>query len=156
MKAIRVHEFGGPEVLRFEEVPTPQPGRGEVLVRMYAIGVNPVEIYVRAGTCRQAMGIPAYPVFLSPLGRGLISSLLCVLLGHVFALSRRAVKSRAFPVVNTCLGVNPHLAMASAGRGRVCRFLSRAPCRRWSCGRRRFLLSLRFLGSGFCFRRSRW
>jgi NADPH:quinone reductase-like Zn-dependent oxidoreductase len=37
MKAIRVHEFGGPEVLRFEEVPTPQPGRGEVLVRMYAI-----------------------------------------------------------------------------------------------------------------------
>jgi NADPH:quinone reductase-like Zn-dependent oxidoreductase len=72
MKAIRVHEFGGPEVLRFEEVPTPQPGRGEVLVRMYAIGVNPVEIYVRAGTCRQAMGIPA--CLLSsyrPLGAGL-------------------------------------------------------------------------------------
>ncbi len=34
MKAIRVHEFGGPEVLRLEEVPTPEPGSGEVLVRM--------------------------------------------------------------------------------------------------------------------------
>ena len=95
-------------------------------------------------------------VFLSPLGRGLMSSLLCVVLGHVFALSRRAVISRAFPVVNTCLGVNPYLSMASAGRGRVSRFLGRAPCRRWSCGRTRFPLSLRFLGSGFCFRRSRW
>src|SRR5207248_1328511 len=54
MKAIRVHEFGGPEVLRLEEVPTPQPGPGQVLVRMHAIGVNPVETYIRAGTVRQA------------------------------------------------------------------------------------------------------
>ena len=95
-------------------------------------------------------------VFLSSRGRGLISSLGCVLLGHVFALPRRAVKTRAFPVVNTCLGVNPHLAMASAQRGRVSRFLGRASCRRWSCGRTRFPLSLRFLGSRFCFRGSRW
>src|SRR2546429_6528169 len=50
MKAIRVHEFGGPEVLRLEEVATPQPGPGQVLVRMRAIGVNPVETYIRAGT----------------------------------------------------------------------------------------------------------
>ncbi len=50
MKAIRVHGFGGPEVLRLEEVPTPQPGPGEVLVRMHAIGVNPVETYI-AGEC---------------------------------------------------------------------------------------------------------
>src|SRR6266487_2715573 len=50
MKAIRVHEFGGPEVLRLEEVPTPRPGPGQVLVRMHAIGVNPVETYIRAGT----------------------------------------------------------------------------------------------------------
>src|SRR5439155_12201010 len=74
---------------------------------------------------------------LSSRGRGLISSLDCVLLGHVFALPRRAVKTRAFPVVNPCLGVDPHLAMASAGCGRVGRFLGRAPCRRWSCGRTR-------------------
>jgi NADPH2:quinone reductase len=50
MKAIRVHEFGGPEVLRLEEVPTPQAGIGQVLLRVHAIGVNPVETYIRAGT----------------------------------------------------------------------------------------------------------
>ena len=52
MKAIRVKEFGGPEVLQLEDVPTPQPGPGEVLVRIHAAGVNPVETYIRAGTVR--------------------------------------------------------------------------------------------------------
>ncbi len=46
MKAILVHGFGGPEVFRLEEVPKPQPGPGQVLVRMQAIGVNPVETYI--------------------------------------------------------------------------------------------------------------
>lgn len=50
MKAIRVHQFGGPEVLKFEEVPDLRPGRGEVLVRIKAIGVNPVDTYRRAGS----------------------------------------------------------------------------------------------------------
>ena len=50
VKAIRVKEFGGPEVLRLEEVPTLRPGPGDVLVRMHAIGINPVETYIRAGT----------------------------------------------------------------------------------------------------------
>ncbi len=49
MKAIRVHQFGGPEVLKFEEVPDPRPGSGQVLVGVRAIGVNPVETYVRSG-----------------------------------------------------------------------------------------------------------
>jgi NADPH2:quinone reductase len=49
MKAIRVHEFGGPEVLRLEDVPDPQPAAGQVLVRVRAAGVNPVETYIRAG-----------------------------------------------------------------------------------------------------------
>ena len=44
MKAIHVHEFGGPEVLRLEEVLTPHPGPGEVFMRMHAAGVNPVEL----------------------------------------------------------------------------------------------------------------
>jgi NADPH:quinone reductase len=61
MKAIRVHEFGGPEVLRLEEVPTPQPGRGEVLVRIHAIGVNPVETYIRAGTYARLPALPYTP-----------------------------------------------------------------------------------------------
>src|SRR4029077_12810429 len=50
MKAVRVSEFGEPKVLRLEEVPTPRPGPDQVLVRMHAIGVNPVETYIRAGT----------------------------------------------------------------------------------------------------------
>jgi len=61
MKAIRVHEFGGPEVLRQEEVPTPQPGSGQVLVRMHAIGVNPVETYIRAGTYANKPDLPYTP-----------------------------------------------------------------------------------------------
>ena len=61
MKAIRVHEFGGPEVLRLEEVPTPRPGRGQVLVRMHAIGVNPVETYIRTGTYAYKPTLPYTP-----------------------------------------------------------------------------------------------
>lgn len=49
MKAIRLHEFGGPEVLRYDEVPTPEPKPGEVLVRVHAVGVNPPDWYVREG-----------------------------------------------------------------------------------------------------------
>src|SRR5712691_8967370 len=61
MKAIRGHEFGGPEVLRLEEVPMPQPGPGEVLVRVHAIGVNPVETYIRAGTYARKPALPYTP-----------------------------------------------------------------------------------------------
>ena len=49
MKAIRIHEFGGPEVLKLEEVPDPKPGPGQVVVKLHAVGVNPVETYIRSG-----------------------------------------------------------------------------------------------------------
>ena len=49
MKAIRVHEFGGPEALRLEEVADPQPAPGQVLVAVEAVGVNPVDTYIRSG-----------------------------------------------------------------------------------------------------------
>ncbi|MFD7895597.1 NADP-dependent oxidoreductase [Streptomyces sp. NPDC059743] len=52
MRAIRVHEHGGPEVLRYDEVSTPGPGRGEVLVRVHAVGVNPPDRYLRGGLTR--------------------------------------------------------------------------------------------------------
>src|SRR5438874_5517858 len=61
MKAIRVHEFGGPEVLRLEEVPAPRPGAGQVLVRMHAVGVNPVETYIRSGTYARLPELPYTP-----------------------------------------------------------------------------------------------
>ena len=61
MKAIRVHETGGPEVLRLEEVADPTPGPGEVVVRVKAIGVNPVETYQRAGAQGRSPKLPFTP-----------------------------------------------------------------------------------------------
>lgn len=49
MKAIRIHEFGGPEVMKLEELPDPRPDGGQILVAVHAAGVNPVETYVRKG-----------------------------------------------------------------------------------------------------------
>jgi NADPH2:quinone reductase len=49
MKAIRVHSFGDPDVLKLEDVPAPAPGGGQVLIDVRAIGVNPVDTYIRAG-----------------------------------------------------------------------------------------------------------
>lgn len=49
MKAIRVHDTGGPEVLRYEDVPKPSPGPGQALVRIEAVGVNFIEVYQRTG-----------------------------------------------------------------------------------------------------------
>ena len=49
MQAIRIHEIGGPEVLRLEEVPMPEPGPGEARVKLDAAGVNYIDIYYRDG-----------------------------------------------------------------------------------------------------------
>jgi NADPH:quinone reductase-like Zn-dependent oxidoreductase len=49
MKAVRIHKFGGPEVLQLEDVPRPEPGTREVLVRVHAAGVNPVDWKIREG-----------------------------------------------------------------------------------------------------------
>ncbi|MGB6976014.1 MAG: NADPH:quinone reductase [Gammaproteobacteria bacterium] len=49
MKAIRVHQFGEPDVLKLEDIPDPQPGQSQVVIKVKAVGVNPVETYIRAG-----------------------------------------------------------------------------------------------------------
>jgi NADPH2:quinone reductase len=61
MKAIRVHRFGGPEVLQLDEVPDPAPGPGQVLVQVRAAGVNPVDTYIRSGQYARLPGLPYTP-----------------------------------------------------------------------------------------------
>jgi len=55
MKAIQIHETGGPEVLKLAELPIPQPGPGQVLIRVEAVGVNFIEIYFRKGTYKASL-----------------------------------------------------------------------------------------------------
>jgi len=61
MKAILVHEFGGPEVLKLVEIPTPTPAPGQVLVRIHAVGVNPYDTYMRNGTYAVKPPLPYTP-----------------------------------------------------------------------------------------------
>jgi NADPH2:quinone reductase len=61
MKAVVVHEFGGPEVLRLEDVPTPRPAARQVLVRIRAAGVNPYDTYMRNGTYAVKPPLPYTP-----------------------------------------------------------------------------------------------
>jgi NADPH2:quinone reductase len=61
MKAIRIRQFGGPEVLQLEEVPDLNPAAGQVRVRVKAAGVNPVDTYIRAGVYALKPALPYTP-----------------------------------------------------------------------------------------------
>jgi NADPH2:quinone reductase len=61
MKAIVVREFGAPDVMKLEDVADPAPGSGQVLIRVRAAGVNPVETYIRAGTYARKPNLPYTP-----------------------------------------------------------------------------------------------
>ena len=61
MKAIRVSEFGGPEMLKIQDVPDPKPDSGQVLVRVEAAGINPVDTYIRSGTYARKPKLPYTP-----------------------------------------------------------------------------------------------
>src|SRR5512141_1188380 len=61
MKAIRVNAFGGPEVLTLEDISDPIPATGQILVKMHAIGVNPVDAYIRSGTYPRLPSLPYTP-----------------------------------------------------------------------------------------------
>lgn len=69
MKAVRVHAPGGADALRFEEVPRPEPGRGEALVRIEAAGVNFIDVYYRSGQYKTT-----FPLTLGSEGAGTVES----------------------------------------------------------------------------------
>ena len=58
MKAVRMHGYGGPEVLKYEDAPRPEPAGNEVLVKVHAAGVNPVDWKIRAGYMRGFLDYP--------------------------------------------------------------------------------------------------
>ncbi len=70
VKAIRIHEEGGPDVLRYEDVPDPEAGEGEVLVRLAAASLNHLDVWVR-------MGLPSVPKprILGADGAGVVAAL---------------------------------------------------------------------------------
>jgi NADPH2:quinone reductase len=69
MKAIRVHQYGGPEALRYEEAPLPEPGAGEARVKIEAAGVNFIDVYRRTGKYPAQL-----PITLGEEGAGVVDA----------------------------------------------------------------------------------
>nr|MBA3874074.1 NADP-dependent oxidoreductase [Anaerolineae bacterium] len=64
MKAARIHEYGGPDVLKFEDAPRPSPADGEVLVKVHAAGINPVDWKTRAGHGMYSQDSSLFPLII--------------------------------------------------------------------------------------------
>ncbi len=69
-KAVRIHEYGGPEVLRWETIPLPEPGPMEVLIEQKAIGLNYIDVYYRTGFYK-AYG---FPMIIGQEGAGIVGA----------------------------------------------------------------------------------
>ncbi len=67
-KAIRIHTNGGPEVMKWEDVPTPEPGPGEALIRQAAVGLNYIDVYFRTGLYKA----PQMPLVIGQEGAGTV------------------------------------------------------------------------------------
>ena len=69
-KAIRIHTNGGPEVMKWEDVPTPEPGPGEALIRHHAVGLNYIDVYFRTGLYKA----PSMPLTIGQEGAGTVTA----------------------------------------------------------------------------------
>src|ERR1700757_1012875 len=106
MMAWRVHEFGPPNIMRFERVPRPEPGPGEILVKVEAVGVDPWDGWIRAGKSALPQPLPL------TLGSDLSGTVAAV--GS--DVSELAIGDQVFGVTNTqFLGAYAEYAVASAG-----------------------------------------
>jgi NADPH:quinone reductase-like Zn-dependent oxidoreductase len=81
MKAVRVHGYGPPDVLRYEDAPTPTPAAGEVLIRVHAASINSIDWKLRAGYLQQMIPY-AMPVTLGLDFSGTIASVPDATSGH--------------------------------------------------------------------------
>ena len=69
-KAIRIHAHGGPEVMKWEDVPTPEPGPGEALIKHHAVGLNYIDVYFRTGLYKA----PNMPLTIGQEGAGTVTA----------------------------------------------------------------------------------
>ncbi len=70
-KAIRIHETGGPDVLRWDDVASPSPGPGEILIRQTAVGLNFIDVYFRTGLYK----LPSLPAVIGMEGAGVVDAI---------------------------------------------------------------------------------
>ena len=68
IKAIRIHSPGGPEVMKWEDVPRPEPGPGEALIKQEAVGLNYIDVYFRSGLYKA----PTMPLIIGQEGAGTV------------------------------------------------------------------------------------
>lgn len=131
MKAIRIHQPGGPEVLRVDEVPDPAPGPGQVAIRVEAVGVNFIETYQRTGVYKVPLPwIPGTECagVVTALGSGVEGISVGDRVGTVDALGSYAEQSLvpADRVVKLPDGVDARLAAAVLLQGMTAHYLTRS------------------------------
>ena len=128
---IRIHRYGGPEVLRWEEVPPGDPGRGEVLIRHTAIGLNFIDVYERTGLYKGAL--PVVPGreaagVVEEVGRGVRSLAPGDRVAYAFGKPGAYVQRSVMPadrLVRLPEGVGDRLAAAAMLKGMTAQMLLR-------------------------------
>jgi NADPH2:quinone reductase len=129
MKAIQIHETGGPQVLKLAELPIPEPGAGQVLIRVEAIGVNFIDIYFRKGVYKAAFPlIPGSEAAgtveeLGPGVTGFAAGDAVASTGVLGSYAEYALVSAA-QLVKVPAGLNPEKAAAAMLQGMTAHYLS--------------------------------